>query len=68
MKTKTKLLVILLALGLLSCRDTKKEEEETRQAVVQIEAIESEIDQAAEALAESAKKLEEAIEALDSIN
>lgn len=68
MKSKTKLLVILLVLGLLSCRDTKKEEEETRQAVVQIEAIESEIDQAAEALDESAKALEEAMEALDSIN
>lgn len=68
MKSKSKLLVFLLVLGLLSCRDTKKEEEETRQAVTQIEAIEAEIDQAAESLDESAKELEEAIEALDSIN
>ncbi len=68
MKSISKLLVILFVLGLVSCRDTKKEEEETRQAVAQIEAIESEIDQAAESLDESTKKLEVAIEALDSIN
>ena len=41
MKTVFKLLMVCLLMGVVSCRDTNKEEEETKAAVEQIEAIET---------------------------
>jgi len=42
MRTLTKLILVLFLIGFISCRDTKKEEEETKAMVQEIETVESE--------------------------
>lgn len=67
MRTLTKLLLALFFIGFISCRDQKKEEEETDAMVKEIEAVESELEQIEEEVDQDAKELEEALNELDNI-
>lgn len=70
MKQTIKILsvVILISLAILSCRDTKKEEEQqVEQAVERIDSVESELEKAAKKLDEKINHVEEALKDLDSI-
>lgn len=57
----------LLAFSVLSCRDTQKEEEETKIAVENIEQIEADIEQTEAQLEQTSEALENALKDLDSI-
>lgn len=67
MKTVFKLLIVCLLIGVVSCRDTKKEEEETKAAVEQIESIETEVDEISKEIEKEAKDLENDLKELDNI-
>ena len=68
MKKITILLMVLLVIGLVSCKDTKNtEDEKTKAAVEQIEAIETKIDELSSQINEDAKALEIALKELDNI-
>ncbi len=67
MKTIFKLIVIIMVIGLASCRDTKKEEAELEAQMEQIESIEVEAATLTEKVNAEAKELEEALKELDSI-
>ncbi len=64
MKTTIKLFTLLLVLGLVSCKDTKKEEE-TKIMIEQIETIEKEVDSISNSIDKEAKELEDALNELD---
>lgn len=67
MKTILKLVVVIMVIGLVSCRDTKKEEAELEAQIEQIESIEAEAATLTEKVDADAKELEEALKELDSI-
>jgi hypothetical protein len=67
MKTLSKLCILILLVGITSCRDTKKEEAETEAIVNEIEAIEAEAAQTVDEIDAEAEALEEAMKELDSI-
>ncbi len=67
MKTFLKLVILLFLVGNVSCKDTKKEDAETKAALEEIESIESTIEEASEDLNEDLIELEEALRELDSI-
>ncbi len=67
MKIASKILLTLLLVAFVSCRDTKAEEAETQKVVDQIEAVESEAQEITEKIDEEAGELEEALKELDSI-
>ena len=48
MKTVLKIFIFLFVFGLVSCRDTNKESEETEAIVEQIESIETEAEKISE--------------------
>ena len=55
----------ILLLGVMSCRDTKKEEAETQAAIEEIEAVEAEVQEASEQVDKDVKELETALNDLD---
>lgn len=67
MKLILKLIAVLFVVGLVACKDTKKEEEASEVVDEQIQAIEAEIDSASMELDENAKDLEQSIKDLDDI-
>ncbi|SEM27013.1 hypothetical protein SAMN04487910_4601 [Aquimarina amphilecti] len=67
MKNIFKLLTLLLFVGVISCTDKKKEEEETKAAVEKIEAVESELENVTEEVTKKADELEDSLKDLDSI-
>jgi uncharacterized protein (DUF3084 family) len=67
MKTLLKLFVLLLLVGQISCKDTKKEAAESEAALEEIEAVENTVNEASEELDQNLKELEEALQELDSI-
>lgn len=67
MRTLTKLLLALFFIGFISCRDHKKEQQETEAMVEEIETVESELEQIEKEVDQDAKDLEEALKELDSI-
>ncbi|NND61802.1 MAG: hypothetical protein HKN48_01275 [Flavobacteriaceae bacterium] len=68
MKNLSRILLIMLMIGIVSCRDTKKEEEAETEAVIeQIEAVEAEAEEISEKINQEAEELEEALSELDSI-
>ncbi len=67
MKTITKLLLVLLLISFASCRDIKKEEEEAKAVLQEIEAVETEIKEVTDKVEQSAQDLELALKELDSI-
>jgi len=67
MKFVLKIVLVVLMIGFVSCRDTKKEEEEANAAIEQIEATEAEVEAISADLKENEKELNEALKDLDSI-
>lgn len=67
MKTLSKLCILILLIGMTSCRDTKKEAAETEAIVKEIETIEAEAAQTVDEIEAEAEALEEAMKELDSI-
>jgi len=67
MKTVLKIFVFLFVFGLVSCRDTEKESEETKAIVEQIESIENEAEKVSEEIESNANELEKSLIELDSI-
>ncbi len=67
MKTVIKLLIVFLVIGVVSCRDTKKEETETKTAVEQIEAIETEAEAISKEIEKEVEELENDLKELDNI-
>lgn len=59
--------VIMLLLFVSSCKDKKKEEAETKAAVIKIEAVEQEVNSISEELDQQTTELEDALKVLDSI-
>ena len=66
MKLVFKIFLVVLLIGFVSCRDTKKEEE-TNAAIEIIEATEAEVEAITADLEENEKELDEALKELDSI-
>ena len=62
-----KCLVALSLIVIVSCRDSKKEEEETKAAVEKIDKIEAEVEELTEDINMKEKDLEEALKELDSL-
>jgi len=67
MKKITTVLLVILFLGTLSCRDTKKEEAETKANIEKIEAIEKEAEDISTEIEKEADALEKELEELENI-
>ncbi|MEN8788083.1 MAG: hypothetical protein ABF293_12885 [Flavobacteriaceae bacterium] len=67
MKQITLLAGLFLLVGIISCRDTKKEQQEIDQMIEQVETIEKQIEETATEVDQKAEELQEALKALDSI-
>lgn len=57
----------LLFIGVISCRDGKKEQEELDNTLDKIEAVEQEVDETVDEMEEKAEEVESAIKELDSL-
>ena len=67
MKKLSMLAFSVVCMGIISCGDSKKEQEELETTLDKIEAVEQEIDQTTEALDQKAEEVESALIELDSI-
>lgn len=67
MKLLVKIFIIVLVVGFVSCRDTKKEEEEANAAIEQVEAVEAEVKEINADLEKGEDELKDALKELDSI-
>ena len=67
MKILVKILMALFLVGLVSCRDTKKEEEATEAAIEKIEAVENEAEEISKKIDEEANEVMDSLKELDSI-
>jgi len=67
MKKLGTLVVCLLFMGIISCKETKKEQEELDATLDKIESVEEAIDETLEEVEQKAKDVEEALQELDSI-
>ena len=59
--------ICLLFLGVISCKETKKEQEELDATLDKIESVEEAIDETLEEVEQKAKDVEEALQELDNI-
>lgn len=57
----------IILIGIVSCRDTKKEQEELDKTLDTIESVEQEIDETVEEVEKKAEEVESALKELDSI-
>lgn len=60
-------LLSVLFVGIISCRDTKKEQEELDKDLNTIETVEKEIDETVEEVEKKAEEAESALKELDSL-
>ena len=67
MKKISLLVMSIILIGIVSCRDTKKEQEELDKTLDTIESVEKEIDETVEEVAKKAEEVESALKKLDSI-
>jgi len=67
MKKLSKLIFPVLCIGIISCGDAKKEQEELETTLDKIEAVEKEINQTSEELDQKVEEVESALSELDSI-
>ena len=67
MKILMKIVMVLFLVGVVSCRDTKAEEEATKAAIEKIEAVENEAEEISKKINEEAIEVEESLKELDSI-
>ncbi|TCK64798.1 hypothetical protein DFQ05_2535 [Winogradskyella wandonensis] len=67
MKTLAKLLMLVILFSSFSCRDTKKEEAETKAKLEVIDDVEQKLDSVSNDIENKAEALEDAVKELDSI-
>ncbi|MFC5046702.1 hypothetical protein ACFSTE_10230 [Aquimarina hainanensis] len=67
MKLFIKLSLIVILIGLISCADKKKEEQETKAAIEKVEAIEKELNEVSNDILSKTEELENVLKDLDSI-
>jgi len=67
MRVITRILMVFLLVGIVSCRDTKEEEAATKATMEKIEAVENEAEEVANKINEEASEVEESLKELDSI-
>ena len=67
MKKISLLAMSIILIGIVSCRDTKKEQEELDKTLDTIESVEQEIDETVEEVEKKAEEVESALKELDSI-
>ncbi len=67
MKKISLLVMSIILIGIVSCRDTKKEQEELDKTLDTIEAAEQEIDETVEEVEKKAEEVESALKELDSL-
>ena len=68
MKVLSKLFLVLVLIGTLSCRDTKKEEETMEEDTTEVaQEVDVELDSISENVNKEMNELEDAVKALDSI-
>jgi len=67
MKILMKITMVLFLVGIVSCRDTKKEEEAEKAVIEQIEAVENEAEEISKKINEEATEVENSLKELDSI-
>ena len=67
MKILMKIIMVLFLVGIVSCRDTKKEEEAEKAVIEQIEAVENEAEEISKKINEEASEVENSLSELDSI-
>ena len=67
MKKLSMLVMSVLFIGIISCRDTQKEQEELDATLDKIETVEKEIDETTEELDKKADEVESALSELDSL-
>jgi len=67
MKKLSMLGLSVLFMGITSCRDTAKEQQELNATLDKIEAVEQEIDQTTEELDQKAEEVESALSELDNL-
>ena len=67
MKKISLLVMSIILIGIVSCRDTKKEQEELDKTLDTIESVELEIDETVEEVEKKAEEVESALKELDSI-
>ena len=67
MKILMKITMVLFLVGIVSCRDTKKEEEAEKAVIEKIEAVENEAEEISKKINEEATEVENSLKELDSI-
>ncbi|CAN0563372.1 unnamed protein product [Laminaria digitata] len=67
MKKIGSLVICLLFISMISCKETKKEQEELDATLDKIESVEEAIDETLEEVEQKANDVEEALQELDSI-
>jgi hypothetical protein len=67
MKKISLLVMSIILIGIVSCRDTKKEQEELDKTLDTIESVELEIDETVEEVEKKAEEVESVLIELDSI-
>ena len=67
MKKISLLVMSIIFIGIVSCRDTKKEQEELDKTLDTIESVEQEIDETVEEVEKKAEEVESALKELDSL-
>ncbi len=67
MKKISLLVMSMFLVGIISCRDTKKEQEELDKTLDTIESVEQEIDETVEEVEKKGEEVESALKQLDSI-
>lgn len=67
MKKISLLVMFMFLVGIISCRDTQKEQEELDKTLDTIESVEQEIDETVEEVEKKAEEVESALKQLDSI-
>ncbi|WP_299433331.1 hypothetical protein [uncultured Maribacter sp.] len=67
MKKLSLLTLSVLFMGIISCRDTKKEQQELDATLDKIEAVEQEIDETVKEVEQKSEEVESALSELDGI-
>ena len=62
-----KIIAVFFVIGLVSCRETKKEEETLNAAVEQVEAVEKEVEEISKEIEKESVDLEKQLNELDNI-
>ncbi len=65
MKKLSMLVLAVVCIGIISCRDSKKEQEQAEVSIEKIETLEKELDETNEELNNKAKEAEDALNELD---